>query len=437
VDTAHRPLPGLLHQPVESEDHDGQAESTAQPLSPQVSICARSLPRLHFLETSGGRKLTRSGILAAVTSNNSPEDAPAEAAPRHCSLASLVSQRCFQLGASALDTLLSPMAQPLHHLALSHLDLGPWSPKELGAGPRQLVLGNSLRLGPEALAYLSALARLELLSFGGSVLQLQAFTQEPVAEAVKAAYVQPPFASAAAVAAHLGAASALVALAERLPRLRAVDLTFLPPPVTAAVRQVLSTRPAGPVAVWDLAACPEEHTLAARRLLDQDSRPADSAARTCATSLLRCLVSCSNSSRSTPLHAAAERGAAGGVARLLAAGSPVDARDVGGGTPLFLASYAGHAGAATQGGLLRAAEGASTPCLHDGLMTVCAHAHLSGMRFEFASAEVVELLLAAGADVMQPNAAGERPLYIASLRGHVRTVEVRLRERRERAQPGM
>ncbi|EFJ41984.1 ankyrin-repeat protein [Volvox carteri f. nagariensis] len=98
------------------------------------------------------------------------------------------------------------------------------------------------------------------------------------------------------------------------------------------------------------------------------------------STVLRCAVNCSSVTRSTPLHLAAERGSAGVVSKLLAAGAVVDARDTAGSTALFLASEAGHTA-------------------------------------------VVERLLAAGSDPRLGNSAGETPLYIAALRGHLGCVK--------------
>ncbi|KXZ41498.1 hypothetical protein GPECTOR_428g298 [Gonium pectorale] len=333
-------------------------------------------------------------------------------------------QRCFQLHCSSLDALLATPG--LGCLALSHLDFGRW-PSRVGAdvdaglkscGIKALALHNCLRLhGPALAALASAVgAGARFLLLGGSTLALAVFhacTSPPplplrAAELLASAYKPTLTTAAATVEAHLSAARHIVAAVLDMPHLVALELSFFPPPLVACVRRVLADEEAtgrSRVDVWDFAT-DVGSLLAARRTLRSvlrvarpgdagegdggstsdprvSSRGGEALDEQAAALLLRCAVNCSSVTRSTPLHLAAERGQAGGVEELLAAGAVVDARDTAGSTPLFLAAEAGHAG-------------------------------------------VLGRLLAAGADPRQGNAAGESPLYIAALRGHLGCVQALL-----------
>lgn len=368
-------------------------------------------------------------------------------------------QRCFQLHAGSLDALLKG-PRGLAVLALSHLDLGRWPTAppppagdsdrntantssitttnhhmpEPGVGGRLvdslqvLALHNCLRLHGDAISALAAhldSARgpgsgVRFLLLGGSLLSLSAFVGEaaaaalpPIPPAAKALLLEsyrPRLSSTAATReAHLAAAQHLVAAALALPRLAALELSFMPPPLVQCVRAVLADEAVtgrSPVEVWDFAVDVSGLQRAQRALqaalgrasgtavLDARSssrcsssgggggwqwRGGELLAAHAATAVVRAAVTCSSAARSTPLHMAAERGDLAGVQALLAAGAGVDVRDTGGTTPLFLAAEAGHTA-------------------------------------------VVRAVLAGGADPRVSNAAGESPLYIASLRGHLAAV---------------
>ncbi|GIL85127.1 hypothetical protein Vretimale_9982 [Volvox reticuliferus] len=269
------------------------------------------------------------------------------------------------------------------------------------------------------------------LLLGGSTLALSAFVNSScrppdlpphLNELLTSAYKPTLTSTATTTQAHLAAARHLLAAVLSLPRLVALELTFFPQPLVQCLRRVLSDREAlgnrEPVQIWDFAAADGTDVDVARRTLRRvlyrsrlgvpgaevegmigscswttgpgvgtplpglivSSRAGEVLDQCAVATVLRCVINCSSVTRSTPLHLAAERGNAGVVAQLLAAGSVVDARDTAGSTALFLASEAGHTAA-------------------------------------------VERLLAAGADPSLSNAAGETPLYIAALRGHLGCVK--------------
>ncbi|GLI67010.1 hypothetical protein VaNZ11_011106 [Volvox africanus] len=273
---------------------------------------------------------------------------------------------------------------------------------------------------------------LRFLFLGGSTLALSAFVNSSCAppdlpphlsDMLASAYKPALTSTATTTQAHLAAARHLLAAVLSLSRLVALELTFFPQPLVQCLRRVLSDREAlgarKPVQIWDFAAADgtdvdvARHTLCRvlhlSRLGVQGVVEADGTIGSCSwtngaglgrplagvivsgrtgealercsvATVLRCAINCSSVTRSTPLHLAAERGNAGVVTQLLAAGSVVDARDTAGSTALFLASETGHTAA-------------------------------------------VERLLAAGADPSLGNAAGETPLYIAALRGHLGCVK--------------
>ncbi|GIL66540.1 hypothetical protein Vafri_20039 [Volvox africanus] len=273
---------------------------------------------------------------------------------------------------------------------------------------------------------------LRFLFLGGSTLALSTFVNSSCTspdlpphlnDMLASAYKPALTSSATTTQAHLAAARHLLAAVLSLPRLVALELTFFPQPLVQCLRRVLSDREAlggrKPVQIWDFAAADGTDVDVARRTLRrvlhlsrlgvQGAEEAEGTNGSCSwttgagvvrplagvivsgragealdqcavATVLRCAINCSSVTRSTPLHLAAERGNAGVVMQLLAAGSVVDARDTAGSTALFLASETGHTAA-------------------------------------------VEPLLAAGADPSLGNAAGETPLYIAALRGHLGCVK--------------
>ncbi|KAG2423070.1 hypothetical protein HXX76_015586 [Chlamydomonas incerta] len=406
-----------------------------------LRVC-QTLPRLQLLDVSS-RKLTHCGVTALL--QHAAAGGEREAASDKCRVPfyMLNLQRCFQLTTGSLDALLA--APGLSCLALSHLDLGRWGTEaealvalSTAAGSlggrssdvQALVLQNCLRLHAGAIAALAAaVPSARFLMLGGCTLALAAFVSpsaagephlpQPVCELLHASYKAAPTSTSATVAAHMGVAQWLLAAVLALPHLVALDLTFFPLPLVAAVRRVLADAEllAGlgrtPVEVWDFAndAATVER---ARALLRCHLRPLSPSARDGAVACvgagaepgsttssagarvadllaeeavrcaIRCAVNSSSTSRSTPLHMAAMTGKNAGIRKLLAAGAIVDARDTGGATALFLASEAGHA-------------------------------------------DVCTALLAAGADPTISNAAGESPMYIAALRGHLGCVQALLR----------
>ncbi len=406
---------------------------------------------------SGNDTCFKKPVIGDSSSSNACTRAPGGVG-RQLPLLAVNMQRCFQLHAGSLDALLLG-PRGLAVLALSHLDLGRWpaaSPSPTGdrhsdsdmdtgnlattttsMGPEPacggrlvdslqvLALHNCLRLHGEAVSALAALlgsargpgSGVRFLLLGGSLLSLSTFVGEaaaaalpPIPPAAKALLLEsyrPRLSSTAATReAHLAAAQHLVAAALALPRLAALELSFMPPPLVQCVRAVLADEAAtgrSPVEVWDFAVDVSGLQRAQRALqaaLGRASGAAAPEARStsgggggaggqwrggelfaahAATAVVRAAVTCSSAARSTPLHMAAERGDLAGVLTLLAAGAGVDVRDTGGTTPLFLAAEAGHTA-------------------------------------------VVRAVLAGGADPRVSNAAGESPLYIASLRGHLAAV---------------
>ncbi|KAG2434306.1 hypothetical protein HYH02_012328 [Chlamydomonas schloesseri] len=403
--------------------------------------CVTTLPRLQLLDVSS-RKLTHGGVTALLqrTAGDKQQDCEHGKCRAPASFFMLNLQRCFQLTTGSLDALLA--VPGLSCLALSHLDLGRWGTEAdalaclaAGQGARSsvlqvLVLQNCLRLHAGAIAALAAAApAARFLMLGGCTLALAAFVSppaagvphlpQPVLDLLHAAYKAAPTSTSATVAAHLGAAQWLLAAVLALPQLVALDLTFFPLPLVAAMRRVLGDVEvlAGlgrtPVEVWDFANDAATVVEQARSLLRRHLHPVSPSAgevtNTAATAeagasavsagarvadllveeavrcIVRCAVNSSSTSRSTPLHMAAMTGSIAGIRQLLAGGAVVDARDTGGATALFLASEAGK------------------------------------------SVDVCAALLAAGADPTISNAQGESPMYIAALRGHLGCVQALLR----------
>lgn len=195
-------------------------------------------------------------------------------------------------------------------------------------------------------------------------------------------------------------AACIAAAVLEMPRLQAVEVTFLPPFTAQALTALLHSgtyqdmppwsggggrqAQCNPVPdVWDLceAASVQRLRVAAAGLdgaaAGEPLGPSadDSGVFVGAV----CAVNCSAANRLTPLHCAAEHGDAGTAQTLLELRACTDVRDTRGCTPLFLACEAGCEAA-------------------------------------------VAALLKAGADACLNNAAGEGPLYIAALRGHLPVV---------------
>jgi ankyrin repeat protein len=114
----------------------------------------------------------------------------------------------------------------------------------------------------------------------------------------------------------------------------------------------------------------------------------------------------------TPLHKAAEKNDAALIARLLADGAQIDARDGSGATALLVATHANAIDAARAlieaGADVNAKDGINdSPYLYAG-----ARGHL----------EILKLTLAHGADLKSTNRYGGTALIPAAERGHVETV---------------
>lgn len=114
----------------------------------------------------------------------------------------------------------------------------------------------------------------------------------------------------------------------------------------------------------------------------------------------------------TALHRAAGRNDAAGIARLLAAGAPIEARDASGATPLLSATHANAVDAAraliAAGADVNARDRiADSPYLYAG-----ARGHL----------EILKLTLQHGADLRSLNRFGGTALIPAAERGHVESV---------------
>jgi len=114
----------------------------------------------------------------------------------------------------------------------------------------------------------------------------------------------------------------------------------------------------------------------------------------------------------TPLHSAAARNDAALVARLLAEGAEVDARNAGGATALLVATHANAVNAAK--------------VLIDAGADVNAKDHIQDSPYLYAGARghqaILEMTLAHGADLKSTNRFGGTALIPAAERGHVETV---------------
>ncbi|KAL6756845.1 hypothetical protein V8C86DRAFT_3096329 [Haematococcus lacustris] len=233
--------------------------------------------------------------------------------------------------------------------------------------------------------------------------ELQAQLQGPTAAAPAASSPPPalPASAPGALLLNLQLAAGLAVTAASLPELRVLELSFVAPALLQLLRQGLRFLRLQ-LQVWDLsspssaaaaqamlhtrqagAAAPLPPSSNTQQLgVQGGGEPLDPPLTLPPPALalgLRAAANCSAASRCSPLHVAAERGAAQHCRDLLELGAQPDRRDRGGCTALFLACEAGQA--------------------------AC-----------------VGVLLAGGAAVSLANSAGESPLYIAALRGHLRAV---------------
>jgi hypothetical protein len=344
------------------------------------------LPQLRHLHAAACRKLTPR-LATALLRGDANHVRPSP--PFQLTILDL--QRCFQLTPHTLHELLAaarsvcgdavaPLAA-LRGLAVSHLDLYPLVhhlsqppqpqsrllPALQPTGLTLLAANNCTGLHPDVIAALAhACPQLQYLMLGGCTPMLASCTDSSVSST---------------------AARLCDALAS-MQHLRVVEVTFWPESIAHSVREAAACTA---LEVWDFAndacvsRCAAHQLHVARRaasdggvgeLLDEDGALLRLA--------LRCGVTCSNTARATPLHAAAYRGAPRSISNLVKLGADrPDVRDRAGASPLFVACEAGHTGCVTA-------------------------------------------LLAAGANPALANASGEQPLYIASLRGHLAAVSALL-----------
>ncbi|KAG6550855.1 hypothetical protein Mapa_007469 [Marchantia paleacea] len=431
-------------------------------LDEDVAAVLVDLPNLEQLILDGCQKLTSSVADALAMSVRS--------GPRVLSL-----QRCFRLGPAAAGNLLVAAAAAggfrLQTLLLSHLDRLdlPRDPPVLetfedgteretseyvelvksivsrvpGTGLRILALHNCGNLGPfELAAVAETCPYLEIWMLGGSTEGLglsrlgpwEGSTEGLGLSELGPLEVLPPEET-------IIASSAVIRAARLLSRLRILEITFFSTPVLRAVRAQL---PSG-IRVWDF--CDGESVTAAAKLvatlkgcsmplddkghqlsageysvspdwgigldwIPEDLRNTIHLAEPSADEMrqghsgnlderwdssaddmllaLKAATNCSGFRRRTPLHTAAARGDSHVTAKLLFIGaSAKKTKDSDGATALFLAAESGHA-------------------------------------------QVCNLLLKAGADVLSRNRSGETPLYISALRGHSDAVGVMLAHCHER-----
>eukprot|EP00898_Chlorokybus_atmophyticus_P006621 jgi/Chlat1/6960/Chrsp52S00520 len=176
------------------------------------------------------------------------------------------------------------------------------------------------------------------------------------------------------------AIDALLSAVAHFARLRVLELTFHLSDLIRVVRSALQDKG---LDVWDLSSAQCVCSLYERAM---SSQRVDSLFRTPDWQLaLRAATHCSNAQRRTPLHIAALFGERKAVEALLhfGGGVGINSRDTRGASALFLSTEQGHA-------------------------------------------DVVDVLLQKGANMLLRNTAGESPLYIAALRGHTAAVAVML-----------
>lgn len=354
-----------------------------------VAALLADLKNLDSLILDGCKKLTSSVADTLAVSVRS--------GPQTVSL-----QRCFGIGATAAGNLLAATAvngSRLQCILFSHLDRldiprdtslieiegnntenskGP-HPHKLnlsisgGAGLRILALNNCASLGPfELVAVATTCLQLEVLMLGGSVegfylSRFENLSQERV----------------------IAAASALVKATEHLTNLHVLEITFFSSSVAQSVREEVRKG----IEVWDF--CEESSLMSAVLYLGgfkcdvlkgaqcfQDNKRKSKVCKEEMVFTVYAAANCSDMRRRTPLHVAAASGGYQSVQCLLALGAEAKGmKDSGGATALFVAAECGNA-------------------------------------------NICELLLQAGADILAGNRAGENPLYIAALRGHCAAVEV-------------
>lgn len=314
-------------------------------------------------------------------------------------------QRCFGIGPTAAGNLLAAAAvngSRLQCILFSHLDrldiprdtslietegndteagkgLHPHMLNlsiSAGVGLRILALNNCASLGPfDLVAVATTCPLLEVLMLGGSIegfylSRFENLSQERV----------------------LAAASALVEAAEHLPSLHVLEITFFSSSVAQSVREEIRKD----IEVWDF--CEESSVMSAFLYLGgfqcdalkgaqcfQEEKRKSKICKEDIVFAVYAAANCSDMRRRTPLHVAAASGGSQTVQYLLALGADSKGmKDSGGATALFVAAECGYA-------------------------------------------NICELLLQAGADVLAGNRSGENPLYIAALRGHCAAVEVLVR----------
>uniref|UniRef100_A0A0D6QUM4 F-box domain-containing protein n=1 Tax=Araucaria cunninghamii TaxID=56994 RepID=A0A0D6QUM4_ARACU len=388
-----------------------------------VAAVLADLKNLDCLVLDGCQKLTSCVADALAVS--------VRTGPRTVSL-----QRCFGVGPTAAGNLLAAAAvngSRLECILFSHLDrldiprdtplveaeegncketsvcaTSHWLKMSAGAGLHILALNNCAFLGLfELVAVATTCPQLEIWMLGGSVEGLGLFRSENLCQERM----------------HT-AVSALVKAIELLPKLSVLEMTFFPNTVVQSLRQEIRRE----IQVWDfcqkssvmsailyLGGCTEvpmdcslEYSKIKNIITDiptSSSKISDNTSKdfnsqhNCfkdekrKTTLfkedlvfaLHAAANCSDTRRRTPLHVAASSGDSYTVQCLLAIGAEARGmKDSGGATALFVAAECGYA-------------------------------------------DVCELLLQGGADVLAFNRAGENPLYIAALRGHCEAVEVLVR----------
>jgi ankyrin repeat protein len=151
-----------------------------------VVLVQKNLLNLAFLKLSGCKKLTSDAVIAVIKPT-STATATSAVSGSTSTLRCVDFQRCYQLTAEDLTTLLNACTRPgskLSCAALSHLDLSSWTLKtfsKFSSSPstlRMLALHNGIKLtAPGLRSIVSACPLLEVLCLGGSVLNLDQNSQ--------------------------------------------------------------------------------------------------------------------------------------------------------------------------------------------------------------------------------------------------------------------
>ena len=333
--------------------------SNAWDLDNSLAVRVLSLPHLQLVNLSGCKKLT-----TGFTDMLAREGV-------HGAVLSLSVQRCFQLNAGSLSSLLSLQLQ---FLAMSHLDLTAWPASRTAQGEEGISIGSASTSSPNTVRGVtcglpsqtpSQLARLALnncqlsgaslaaISMGCPSLQqlflggssFTSTTHSAQQYSPSAEYLQlcdevrvmvsggegerPRQTPDAAV--HLGA------LGLSLKSLQLLELTFWPRGIISRVGEALGARSSS-AEVWDLSQAPG--VAAAHHMLHAaHSRSSGAPTLQPASLQLACqsAVRCSSHTRDTALHTAVMRGDASSIRLLLELGASMDARGKGGASPLFLA----------------------------------------------------------------------------------------------------